>query len=143
MMPNKLGLGAILTMIFAPKVELRVGKSKDNKTMQKYTGCLAGLGHHDDGEQKEQQHVAYSYSSPGLPSYHSEHDIELIFDTPISNSDVSLINKIRCYLNSALEKDVRKKAYGEDQGYTKICVEKEMINIQDKIKENLDELLNK
>ena len=32
MMPNKLGLGAILSMIFAPKIELRV-----NQSVQRYT----------------------------------------------------------------------------------------------------------
>ena len=38
MMPNKLGLGAILAMIFAPKVEMRIDKQQD-----RYTGCLTGM----------------------------------------------------------------------------------------------------
>ena len=38
MMPNKLGLGAILAMIFAPKVEMRIDKGQD-----RYTGCLTGM----------------------------------------------------------------------------------------------------
>ena len=38
MMPNKLGLGAILAMIFAPKVEMRIEKGQN-----RYTGCLTGM----------------------------------------------------------------------------------------------------
>ena len=38
MMPNKLGLGAILAMIFAPKVEMRIDKQQE-----RYTGCLTGM----------------------------------------------------------------------------------------------------
>ena len=58
MMPNKLGLGALLMMIFAPKVELRI----DDKA-SKYTGCLVGLGHHEEID--DFPNVAYSYNSAG------------------------------------------------------------------------------
>ena len=37
MMPNKLGIGATLTMVFAPKVEMRIDKKQE-----RYIGCLAG-----------------------------------------------------------------------------------------------------
>ena len=37
MMPNKLGLGAILTMAFSPKVEMRI-----DKRQERYIGCLTG-----------------------------------------------------------------------------------------------------
>ncbi len=41
-LPNQHGLGALLTMVFAPCVEMRT----DHQRMA-YTGCLAGLGHRD------------------------------------------------------------------------------------------------
>jgi hypothetical protein len=38
-MPHKPGLGPILVMAFAPRVELRC-----DPKMKRYTGCIAGLG---------------------------------------------------------------------------------------------------
>ena len=132
MMPNKVGLGAMLTMIFAPKVELRV-----DRTVQRYTGCLVGLGHHAKDHQ-DNQPKPYAYESPGLTSYNSDHDMELTFDCEISNYDIQLIQKIRFLMNNAFSIDPRK-----GQGFKKISAENEMIKIQDDIKENLDTLFNK
>ena len=132
MMPSKIGLGAILTMIFAPKVELRV-----DRTVQRYTGCLVGLGHHAEDHQ-DNLPKAYAYESPGLTSYNADHDMELTFDSEISNYDIELIQKIRFLMNNAFSIDPRK-----GQGFKKISAENEMIKIQDDIKENLDTLFNK
>ena len=38
-MPNQYGLGALLTMAFAPVVEMRCDKKR-----KRYTGFLSGLG---------------------------------------------------------------------------------------------------
>ena len=51
MMPNKLGLGAILAMAFSPKVEMRI-----DKRQERYTGCLTG-------KIQIRKKVNYSYSN--------------------------------------------------------------------------------
>ena len=119
MMPSKIGLGAILTMIFAPKVELRV-----DRTVQRYTGCLVGLGHHAEDHQ-DNLPKAYAYESPGLTSYNADHDMELTFDSEISNYDIELIQKIRFLMNNAFSIDPRK-----GQGFKKISAENEIIKVK-------------
>ena len=121
MMPSKIGLGAILTMIFAPKVELRV-----DRTVQRYTGCLVGLGHHAEDHQ-DNLPKAYAYESPGLTSYNADHDMELTFDSEISNYDIELIQKIRFLMNNAFSIDPRK-----GQGFKKISAENEIIKVKKK-----------
>ena len=62
MMPNKLGLGAILAMIFAPKVEMRIDKRQD-----RYTGCLTGMNQIDSEINlilKHQARLALTNSAP-------------------------------------------------------------------------------
>merc|ERR1739848_3000 len=136
LMPNKLGLGSILAMIFSPNVEMRVDRS-----LRRYTGCLLGLGHHPE--------KPIDYSGNRFESYNPDHDIELSFDADISNDDLEEINKIRFYINEALTNDVRRRdAESQDeqrrrQGTLKISVENAVIEYQDKIRECLDLLLFK
>ncbi|XP_071463586.1 ATP-dependent RNA helicase TDRD9 isoform X5 [Marmota flaviventris] len=78
LMPPIPGLPALLSMLFAPVMELRVdGEGKC------YTGVLCGLGWNPTTE------------APVLP----EHDIELAFDVQFNVEDVVEINILRAAIN--------------------------------------------
>lgn len=62
LLPNIVGLPAILTLLFAPRAELRADA---NRT--RLTGAICGLGY--DGKRKQ--------------SFYPEHDMELAFDSEI------------------------------------------------------------
>ncbi|XP_031211807.1 ATP-dependent RNA helicase TDRD9 isoform X2 [Mastomys coucha] len=78
LMPHIPGLPALLSMLFAPVMELRV--DRDGKC---YTGVLCGLGWNSTTE------------APILP----EHDIELAFDVSFSVEDIVEINILRAAIN--------------------------------------------
>ncbi|ERE72699.1 putative ATP-dependent RNA helicase TDRD9 isoform 1 [Cricetulus griseus] len=78
LMPHIPGLPALLSMLFAPVMELRVGR--DGKC---YTGVLCGLGWNSTTE------------APILP----EHDIELAFDVCFTVEDIVEINILRAAIN--------------------------------------------
>ncbi|XP_070105457.1 ATP-dependent RNA helicase TDRD9 isoform X5 [Equus caballus] len=78
LMPHIPGLPALLSMLFAPVMELRV--DRDGKC---YTGVLCGLGWNP------------STGAPVLP----EHDIELAFDVQFSVEDIVEINILRAAIN--------------------------------------------
>ncbi|KAB0369475.1 hypothetical protein FD755_019480, partial [Muntiacus reevesi] len=78
LMPHIPGLPALLSMLFAPVMELRVGQ--DGKC---YTGVLCGLG------------CNLTTGAPILP----EHDMELAFDVQFSVEDVMEINILRAAVN--------------------------------------------
>ncbi|KAM5274365.1 ATP-dependent RNA helicase TDRD9 [Ctenodactylus gundi] len=78
LLPSIPGLPAILSMLFAPVMELRVGP--DGKC---YTGVLCGLGWNP------------VTAAPILP----EHDMELAFDVQFSVEDVIEINILRAAIN--------------------------------------------
>ncbi|KAB0348425.1 hypothetical protein FD754_013282 [Muntiacus muntjak] len=78
LMPHIPGLPALLSMLFAPVMELRVGQ--DGKC---YTGVLCGLG------------CNLTTGAPVLP----EHDMELAFDVQFSVEDVMEINILRAAVN--------------------------------------------
>ncbi|KAL6044869.1 hypothetical protein STEG23_017040, partial [Scotinomys teguina] len=78
LMPHIPGLPALLSMLFAPVMELRV--SQDGKC---YTGVLCGLGWNSTTE------------VPILP----EHDIELAFDVCFNVEDIVEINILRAAIN--------------------------------------------
>ncbi len=138
-MPNKLGLGAILTMVFAPKVEMRL----DNSGLR-FTGCLAGLGHHEKCLERH-----FSGPPPGLTAFNPEHDMEIRFDAHIENEDIQQINRLRFYLMSALSRIPESKRHGEDYEDArrrvafKISVESSIVEYQDKIRECMDNLIFK
>ncbi|XP_060037067.1 ATP-dependent RNA helicase TDRD9 isoform X1 [Erinaceus europaeus] len=78
LMPHVPGLPALLSMLFAPVMELRV--DRDGRS---YTGMLCGLGWHPVS------------GTPILP----EHDIELAFDVQFTVEDVVEINILRATVN--------------------------------------------
>ncbi|XFG12231.1 hypothetical protein AB1E19_015855 [Capra hircus] len=78
LMPHIPGLPALLSMLFAPVMELRV--DQDGKC---YTGVLCGLGCNP------------TTGAPVLP----EHDMELAFDVQFSVEDIVEINILRAAVN--------------------------------------------
>ncbi|XP_068959813.1 ATP-dependent RNA helicase TDRD9 [Petaurus breviceps papuanus] len=78
LMPHIPGLPALLSMLFAPVMELRVDQSG-----KCYTGALCGLGWNP------------ATGTPILP----EHDIELAFDVQLNVEDIVEINILRAAIN--------------------------------------------
>ncbi|KAF4018174.1 hypothetical protein G4228_009423 [Cervus hanglu yarkandensis] len=78
LMPHIPGLPALLSMLFAPVMELRVDQAG-----KCYTGVLCGLG------------CNLTTGAPILP----EHDMELAFDVQFSVEDVMEINILRAAVN--------------------------------------------
>uniref|UniRef100_A0A8C6IAW1 ATP-dependent RNA helicase TDRD9 n=1 Tax=Mus spicilegus TaxID=10103 RepID=A0A8C6IAW1_MUSSI len=78
LMPHIPGLPALLSMLFAPVMELRV--DREGKC---YTGVLCGLGWNSATE------------APILP----EHDMELAFDVRLNVEDIVEINILRAAIN--------------------------------------------
>uniref|UniRef100_A0A8C3SJ18 ATP-dependent RNA helicase TDRD9 n=1 Tax=Chelydra serpentina TaxID=8475 RepID=A0A8C3SJ18_CHESE len=81
LMPPIPGLPALLSMLFAPVIELRVDESGRN-----FTGVLCGLGWNQ------------SFGTPLLP----EHDMELAFDVQFGVDDIVEINILRTAINKLL-----------------------------------------
>ncbi|XP_077865739.1 ATP-dependent RNA helicase TDRD9-like [Saccoglossus kowalevskii] len=81
LMPNIHGLAAIVSMLFAPAIELRTDPQK-----RRYTGVLCGLGWDPDS------------NGAALP----DHDMEITFDANITTDDISMINGVRMAINIAV-----------------------------------------
>jgi len=73
MMPSVPGLLPLLSMLFAPKVELRV-----DVRQTRYTGVLCGLG--------------TAPGEPDLPIY-PDHDVEIVFDTNFDDEDIDNVRE--------------------------------------------------
>ncbi|KAH8271336.1 hypothetical protein KR018_007228 [Drosophila ironensis] len=73
-MPNILGFGAFMAMLFSPTMQL-----KCNKECTKFISILAGLG----------------YDKETLLPYYEEHDMIINLDVDINENDVRLINQMR------------------------------------------------
>ncbi|KAK9409401.1 putative ATP-dependent RNA helicase TDRD9 [Crotalus adamanteus] len=84
LMPHIPGLPALLSMLFAPVIELRVDESG-----KRYTGVLCGLGWNQ------------SVGSPVL----QDHDMELTFDVQIDADDITQINILRTCINKLASDD--------------------------------------
>ncbi|XP_034274448.1 ATP-dependent RNA helicase TDRD9 isoform X2 [Pantherophis guttatus] len=78
LMPHIPGLPALLSMLFAPVIDLRVDESR-----RRYIGVLCGLGWNQ------------TLRSPVL----QDHDMELAFDVQIDADDITQINILRTYIN--------------------------------------------
>ncbi|XP_070607624.1 ATP-dependent RNA helicase TDRD9 isoform X2 [Erythrolamprus reginae] len=78
LMPHIPGLPALLSMMFAPVIDLRVDESR-----KRYTGVLCGLGWN------------YSLGCAVL----QDHDMELAFDVQIDSDDITQINILRTCIN--------------------------------------------
>ncbi|KAL1110624.1 hypothetical protein AAG570_008152 [Ranatra chinensis] len=74
LIPGVHGLPALITMVFAPRVQLRTDSNRTH-----LTGAICGLG--CDPQTKK--------------PYHSENDIELTFDTKFELSDLEVVSKTR------------------------------------------------
>ncbi|XP_065694891.1 ATP-dependent RNA helicase TDRD9 isoform X3 [Patagioenas fasciata] len=81
LMPPIPGLVALLSMLFAPAIELRVDKCRKD-----FTGVLCGLG------------WSQTCGAPLFP----ENDMELTFDTHIGVKDITEINILRIAINKLL-----------------------------------------
>jgi len=81
LLPNIAGLPALLSLLFAPRVEYRTDEHRT-----RLTGAICGLG----------------YNKENRRSLYQEHDMEITFDTEISSSDVLIVNQVRFLLNSVL-----------------------------------------
>uniref|UniRef100_A0A8C8AEG8 ATP-dependent RNA helicase TDRD9 n=1 Tax=Otus sunia TaxID=257818 RepID=A0A8C8AEG8_9STRI len=81
LMPPIPGLLALLSMLFAPAIELRVDKNG-----KYFTGVLCGLG------------WSQTYEAPLLP----ENDMELTFDVRFGVEDITEINILRTAINKLL-----------------------------------------
>ena len=159
LMPNIKGLGALLAMTFSPEVEMRY----DSK-MQKYTGCLLGLGsrkrrnYQSESQQTlrsstylEEDWNSYINDSSEYVPYHSEHDMELQFDVNVDNDDISLINQLRYRLSIAFTRINQRREDGcllpleqrMREIPARLTISNYLIEDQDKIDELFDQLLSR
>merc|ERR1712013_444455 len=125
-MPSRMGLGALATMIFSPRVEMRT-----NQDRTRITGCLSGLGPRTHWDKPEGQ-VTMAERTEG---YYPEHDIETRFDVNINNEDVSTVNKIRRWMNQSLAKT--------EDGVMALTQVQTLDKSQKRIKEHLEELFTR
>ncbi|XP_077122732.1 ATP-dependent RNA helicase TDRD9 isoform X1 [Ranitomeya variabilis] len=93
LLPSIPGLPALVSMLFAPVIELRVHKNK-----REYTGVLCGLGWH--------------YRNLAV---WPEHDIELAFDVCIKVDDLVKINQIRSSVNKIVGQSFEGTIGGSDR----------------------------
>ena len=123
-LPDKPGIGALLTMLFAPQVELRHSKDQD-----KLTGFIAGLG--PQVKETGMGQVEKKRTS----GYFSEHDMEIKFNVEVDQQDIDLVNNIRHWLNKMLLKT--------KQGAMTMTLPIDLRSAQQGIKTNLLSLLNR
>ncbi|XP_012273782.1 probable ATP-dependent RNA helicase spindle-E [Orussus abietinus] len=103
LMPNVPGLTAIISLVFAPKIELR-----RNSMGTDYVGALCGLGSHPVTK----------------TSIFPEHDMTVAFDVEITIDDLQDINRLRHWMNMGIHtnSDIENKC--EDLEEIAICQNK-------------------
>ena len=128
-LPDKPGLGPLLTMVFAPQVEMRFSQDNEKKT-NKVTGFIAGLGpkFRDEGGLSQ---VVKKRTSGLYP----EHDMEVKFDVYVDNKDIVEVNNLRYWLNTMMMKT--------KDGVMVMTQPKALHKAQEGIKKNLFKLLGK
>jgi len=94
-LPRRPGLGALATLIFSPRAEIRTNKSRS-----RLTGVLTGLGPARTSKELNYQLSLMEKTEAFFP----EHDVETRFDVTITNEDLDLVNKIRYWMNVCLSK---------------------------------------
>ncbi|XP_069806775.1 ATP-dependent RNA helicase TDRD9 isoform X2 [Dendropsophus ebraccatus] len=93
LLPSIPGLPALISMLFAPVIELRVDDDR-----REYTGILCGLG--------------WQYSNLAV---WPEHDMELAFDVSIKVDDLVKINHIRSTINKIVCQSIDGTIGGSDR----------------------------
>ena len=131
-LPARPGLGPLATMIFSPRVELRTDAHGDReRKATKITGFIAGLGPKTVWDKPLEQ----VSRSERTQAYFPDHDMEVMLDVSISNSDINLINKLRYWLNQMLQKT--------EDGVMSLTQTKSLDSAQKGIKRNLEDLLSR
>ena len=82
----KPGLGALLTMVFAPVVELRLMEG-DQLHRRKITGFIAGMG------PKVHWNKTKVSRAEATEAFYPEHDMEIRLDLNVDIEDIDIINK--------------------------------------------------
>ena len=83
---SKPGLGELLTMVFAPAVELRL-KEGDRTHRRKMTGFIAGMG------PKIHWNKNSVTKAEATEALYPEHDLEVSFKVNVDNEDIQNINE--------------------------------------------------
>ena len=129
-LPDKPGLGPLLSMLFAPQVEMRFSEDSRKKT-NRVTGFIAGLG----PKLKEEEggnHLAVKKRSSGL---YPEHDMEIKFNVNVDNQDIVEVNNMRYWLNTMMMKT--------REGVMVMTQPKALHKAQEGIKKSLEKLLGR
>ena len=123
-LPDQPGLGPLLTMVFAPQVEMRLSEDR-----QKMTGFIAGLG------PKFKETGAIQVVKKKTEGFFPEHDLEIKFKVEVDNKDILLVNNLRFWLNKMMMKT--------RDGVMVMTQPKALHQAQTEIKKELLELLSR
>ena len=83
---SKPGMGELLTMVFAPVVELRL-KEGDELHRRRITGFIAGMG------PKVHWNKTPVSRAEATEAFYPEHDMEVRFEVNVDNEDVNNVNE--------------------------------------------------
>ena len=83
---SKPGMGELLTMVFAPVVELRL-KEGDELHRRRITGFIAGMG------PKVHWNKTPVSRAEATEAFYPEHDMEVRFEVNVDNEDINNVNE--------------------------------------------------
>ncbi|CAF0984305.1 unnamed protein product [Didymodactylos carnosus] len=96
LMPSIRGLPALIAMLFAPTIELRVDEERTKKI-----GVLCGLGYDPQTDE----------------ALYPDHDMDIAFDVHMTTDDLTDINDLRKLMNQALSsEDILHQSHRKDIG---------------------------